>query len=280
MHHYDIAAKVLIEACKNELIERFIGIRVKGSHLTELLPQETVSLKRSDYPILVTDINDIIRLVIIEIQTYWNRKVPLHLLDYRTRYLIEHDVEAISCVILLRPSATAAEIYQDNEVRFDYHLIKIFEMDAQEIIRTGPLCLMPFVPLMKHGEKLVGDADALIYQSEIPRERKADMLTSMAILSGLISENMPSELIKRRKDIMIESAAYEIIKQDGFREGMMQGLDQGLQQGLDQGLQQGIRQSIKRLLLNGFKPDEVVKLLEVDKKTVMQISKQISRKTH
>ena len=79
---------------------------------------------------------------------------------------------------------------------------------------------------------------------------------------------------------MIESAAYEIIKQDGFREGMMQGLDQGLQQGLDQGLQQGIRQSIKRLLLNGFKPDEVVKLLEVDKKTVMQISKQISRKTH
>ena len=31
---------------------------------------------------------------------------------------------------------------------------------------------------------------------------------------------------------MIESAAYEIIKKEGFEEGLKQGLQQGLQQGL------------------------------------------------
>ena len=83
---------------------------------------------------------------------------------------------------------------------------------------------MPFVPLMKNGAELVNDADTLIYQSEFPREKKADMLTCMAILSGLVSDKMPMELISRRKDIMIESAAYEIIRQDGILDGLSESL--------------------------------------------------------
>ena len=54
------------------------------------------------------------------------------------------------------------------------------------------------------------------------------MLTSMAILSGLVSDKMPVELISRRKDIMIESVAYDIIKQDGIKEGIQQGIQQGI----------------------------------------------------
>ena len=219
MQHYDIAAKVLIESCRDEIIRFFTGIEVSDSTLVEELPQETVSLKRSDFPVLVTDKNGEKRLVILEIQTQWNRAVPLHLLDYRIRYLIKHDVIVISCVILLRPSKAAADQYADNEVRFQYHLIKIYEMDGRKIVDEGPLCLLPFVPLMKHGPDLIDEADALIYGSEMPRSSKADMLTSMAILSGLLSNDMPSRLISRRKDIMIESAAYDIIKQDGILEG-------------------------------------------------------------
>ncbi len=227
MQQYDIAAKVLIESCRDEIIRFFTGIEVSDSTMVEELPQETVSLKRSDFPVLVTDEKGEKRLVILEIQTQWNRGVPLHLLDYRIRYLLRHDVIVISCVILLRPSKSAAKQYTDNEVRFEYNLVKIYEMDARKIVDEGPLCLLPFVPLMKRGPDLIDDADALIYGSEMTRSSKAEMLTSMAILSGLMSKDMPAKLIARRKDIMIESSAYDLIKKEGLQEGILQGRREG-----------------------------------------------------
>ena len=136
---------------------------------------------------MVRDESGTSRLIILEIQTFWNRNVPLNLLDYRTRYLLRHEVEALSCVILLRPSGAALDYYEDKEVRFKYRLVKIYDMDGKETVADGPLCLLPFVLLMKHGAELVDQADALIYGSELSREKRANMLTSMAILSGLVS---------------------------------------------------------------------------------------------
>ncbi len=49
------------------------------------------------------------------------------------------------------------------------------------------------------------------------------------------------ELIKRKRDIMIESAAYEIIKREGFEEG----IQQGIQQGIERGKLEGILEAIK-----------------------------------
>ena len=248
MQQYDIAAKVLLEACRNEIIRYFLKIDIKDSSIITSLPQETVSLKRSDFPVLVTDNEGNTRLIIIEIQTRWTRYVPLNLLDYRTRYLLEHDMEAISCVLLLKPSSTAVDCFEDNEVRFKFNLIKIYEMDSREIIKNGQVCLMPFVPLMQYGKEMVDEADLLIYQSDVPRKNKADMLTSMAILSGIVSQDLPHQLIARRKDIMIESAAYDIIKQEGVHEGIQQGIQQGIEQGIQQGMQQGLLESLMTIL--------------------------------
>jgi len=155
-------------------------------------------------------------LLIIELQTTWRQDSPLHLLDHRTRYQIKYDIDPTSFVILLKPSGTASGVYENKEVRFTFHLIKIYEMDARDVIGGGPLCLLPFVPLMKNGEDLLTKADDLIYGSERTKIEKADLLTSMAILSGIVSDNLPAKLINRRKDIMIESAAYDIIKKDGM----------------------------------------------------------------
>ncbi len=47
---------------------------------------------------------------------------------------------------------------------------------------------------------------------------------------------------------MIESVAYEIIKNEGIKEGVQQGLQHGLQQGVQQGLQQGLREAVESLL--------------------------------
>jgi hypothetical protein len=93
--HYDIAAKVLMEKCRREILRRFLGIPVSDSTLLEELPQETVSVRRSDFSILVSDDTGTQRLVIMEIQSRWDPKLPLRLLDYRSRYLLKYDVEAV-----------------------------------------------------------------------------------------------------------------------------------------------------------------------------------------
>jgi flagellar biosynthesis/type III secretory pathway protein FliH len=54
----------------------------------------------------------------------------------------------------------------------------------------------------------------------------------MAILSGLVSKELPRMLLGRRRDIMIESAAYDLIKEEGYKEGMQKGMQQGMRQGL------------------------------------------------
>ncbi len=232
MHQYDVASKILMETCRDEIVRYFAGIDVKESTLIEELPQETVSLKRSDFPVMVTDKTGKKTLAVIEIQTAWNKDVSLDLLDYRTRYKIKYKMQTVSYVILLKPSGSAVNVYEDNEVRFTYNLIKIYEMDARKFVDHGPLCLMPFIPLMRHGQDMLTQADDLIYKSERSRTEKADLLTSMAILSGIVSKDLPVQLINKRRDIMIESAAYDIIKKEGIQEGIREGIREGIQDGM------------------------------------------------
>lgn len=236
MNHYDIAAKALIESCRDELIHQFLGIEVHESTLIEQLPQETVSVKSSDFPVMVTDADGNARLVILEIQSQWRRYVPLNLLDYRIRYLLKQPIGITSCVVMLRLSGTATDLYEDEEVKFRFRLVKIYEMDAETAVENGPVCLLPFVPLMKGGATMVEKAENLIYGSETSNVRRADMLTSMAILSGLVSKDLTTALIARRKDIMIESVAYAIIKDEGMKEGVKEGIQIGEKRGLRQGL--------------------------------------------
>jgi len=50
---------------------------------------------------------------------------------------------------------------------------------------------------------------------------------------------------------MMESYAYELIKKEGYEEGIRSGIEQGLQQGIEQGLHQGIEQGLRQGLQQG-----------------------------
>lgn len=245
---YDISSKILIEKCREEILRRLLGLSVVESSVLEQLPQETVSLKRSDYPVLITDEDGRQLLVLLEVQSGWEPNVPLRLLEYRSRYLLKYGVSVLSCILLLRPSRQATDFYEDPEVSFHFRLIRIYDFDAREIIREGSLCLMPFVPLMRNGEELTTEADRLLYESPLPRGDKADMLTAMAILAGLVSSQLPQTLLARRRDIMIESAAYDLIKQEGIREGIREGIQEGIREGIREGMLRKSREAVLEVL--------------------------------
>ncbi|MGD9975719.1 MAG: hypothetical protein AB7S77_21890 [Desulfatirhabdiaceae bacterium] len=167
---YDIAEKILIEKCRDVLLEHLLQISVSESVILEDLPKETVSLKRSDYPIQVTDAAGQSMMVLLELKSAWETDSILQILDYRIRHKLKHRMPIMSCIVLLTPSASATDCYQDEEVHFQYRLVRIYEMDAREVMGNNLTCLMPFVPLMRHGPELIVQAENRINDSDTSRK--------------------------------------------------------------------------------------------------------------
>lgn len=271
MASYDIAAKVILSRCREAVLSVLCGLPVTSALLLETAPQETASLRRSDFVFRAVFEDGAERLVLLEFLTYWKPWVPVRTLECRCRHLLEEGLPVVSVLILLTPAKGAEEFYEDEEVRYRYRLVRVYEMEAREVLERGPECLFPFVPLMKGGDKLFSEAERRIYEGAYSREEKADLLTGMAILGGLISKDIPIKLIKRRRDLMIESAAYEIIKKEGYEEGIKQGIQQGLQQGIRQGIREGLLKAIELGLELRFGAEglrlypEVKRIKEVEK---------------
>ncbi len=145
-----------------EDIQEVIGI--------EELPQETVSVRSTDFPVKVIDRNGFEMIHLIEFQSDWD-------------------------------------------------FSKIWELPAREYLDKG--VMLPFIPLMEGGLSLTNDAERLIYSSG--DEHKADNLTILTILTGLRDPVLSLELIKRRRDIMIQSPVYDLILQEGIEQGIERG---------------------------------------------------------
>jgi hypothetical protein len=131
-------------------------------------------------------------------------------------------------VLLLRPSGAVIEEFSDGGILYRFRVISLAAMDAEEMMKRGEPCIMPFIPLMRNGENFFDEAERRIYEHAIDRKEKADLLTGMALLSGIISKNLTEKLLQRRLDVMRESFAYELIKQEGYKQGIEEGIEKGM----------------------------------------------------
>jgi flagellar biosynthesis/type III secretory pathway protein FliH len=81
---------------------------------------------------------------------------------------------------------------------------------------------------MDGGLDMLEDAEQQLYNDkDLSVETKADLLTAMAIFTGMRDKELAQKLIERRRDIMIESPIYDIIKEEGMKEGMKEGVKEG-----------------------------------------------------
>jgi len=230
---YDVAAKVVIQYGKESMLRRFVGIDPEEVDLLEELPQESVSLRRSDFPLWVKLKGGEERIILVEFQTRWERDVPLRLIEYTARYKLRYHIPVDSVVVLLRRREGLEEEYRDETIRFRYRLVRVWQMRGKDVLGEKEIWLYPFVPVMRSEERDIIAAEEEIYNSRLERGIKADLLTALAIFSGFRGQEMVRELIRRRRDIMIESPAYEIIKEEGIREGLQQGIRQMLLETLE-----------------------------------------------
>jgi len=233
---YDVASKVVIDIGKEAILQRFFGLDTSSIHLIEELPEETVSLKRTDFPLLVILKDGQELIVLLEIQTYFDRDFVIRLIDYTARFMLKYHQKIIPSVLLLTPSPGATGFYEDDIFAFKYRVIRLWEEQSANFM--DDIRLYPFLPLMEGGREILEEADTRIYNdTEISIETKADLLTAMAIFAGLKDRELTTWLIERRRDIMIQSVAYEIIKEEGIKEGIREGRLEGLRDAISLGLE-------------------------------------------
>jgi predicted transposase YdaD len=226
---YDIATKSILDIAKKSLLQRFLGFNLSDIFEIDEIPEETVSLKRSDYPLHIIFKDGQETIVLIEVQTFFNQDFVLRLMDYTVRYMLDYHLEVVPCVLLLTPSLQATGLYKDKRLSFNYEVIRLWKEKAKDFLDDISLC--PFIPLMDGGLEILEEAEKKIYEnSDIDIESKADLLSAMAIFTGLKDENLASKLLERRRDIMIQSPTYELIKAEGRKEGIQQGIIQGMQE--------------------------------------------------
>ena len=234
---YDIAAKRLVEIAKEELLLHFLKISAKSAEIIEI-PQETVSVKRTDFALLVKDKSRKKFIVLLEFQTEWRQDKVLDFQENYIRFKRKYKMDILPVMLLFRKNTKADGHYKDHNSTFKFRIIKLWQLQASEFLHKGKH-LLPLIPLMKSTRKDILMAEDLIYKGNLPESEKLDVLTIFNIFIGLKDKNLALEFLKRRKDIMIQSPIYDIILKEGIEQGIEQGIEKGIEQGIERGTLQG-----------------------------------------
>ena len=233
MAEYDSVSKDLIQTYPKDFIQLTFGqddVEVLDILDTE---QHTVETRHTDSLIRV-HIAGKEALIHHEFQTTDDPSMPLRMAGYIIRAIERHNLPIYSSVIYLRrnaglrdPGCFTHEV-SGRPVLMDYTVIRLGEVEGQEIIDGGPSGLFPFVPLMKRPVGM--DSEAWLHHcvdatNALPLDEsiKVDILDRLMILSGLeYDQSLINRILLQEglmDAIMRESSFAQYIKQQGIEQG-------------------------------------------------------------
>ncbi len=233
MAEYDSVSKDLIQTYPKDFIRLTFGqddVKVLDILDTE---QNTVDTRHTDSLIRV-HIAGKEALVHHEFQTTDDPSMPIRMAGYIIRAIERHNLPIYSSVIYLRRNAGRRDpgyFIQEisgRPVVMDYTVIRLGEIEGQDIIDGGPSGLFPFVPLMKRPVGI--DSEAWLHHCvdatnalRVDESIKVDILDRLMILSGLEYDQRLINRILLQEGlmdaIMRESSFAQYIKQQGIEQG-------------------------------------------------------------
>jgi predicted transposase YdaD len=176
-------------------------------------------------------------LLHIEFQAYNDAGMGMRLLEYNVLASRQYEyLPVYSYVIYLRRTGEVAvsplvrSFPGGEEIhRFFFRVIKLWEIPAEVLLRTGWLGVLPLVTLTKGGkqpEVITEMVDRLASAEEY------DLLAISQVLGGLVFKEGPElEWFKKRfnmfQDILSESWVYREIVEQGVEKGREEGKVQG-----------------------------------------------------
>ena len=240
MAKYDTISKHLIQTYPKDFIRLTLGR--DDIQVLDMLDTEQTTTRHADSLIRV-HIAGKETLIHHEFQTTDDPSMPLRMAGYIIRAIEQHNLPIYSSVIYLRRSAGRRDpghFIQEisgRDVLIEYNVIRLSEVEGQEVIEGEHAGLFPFAPLMKRPTDTDSEAwlrecvhatDALPLDDAI----KVDILGNLMILSGL---GYGSETINRiflqegfMDAIMRESTSAQYIMKQGIERGQRKSTLEGL----------------------------------------------------
>ncbi|HZO75119.1 MAG TPA: hypothetical protein VFB60_23125 [Ktedonobacteraceae bacterium] len=237
--------------------QHFVSWLLKDAQFVQLLPQELKNKTREADVIFQVLLNEVEMLLHLELQSRDDTNMTLRLLEYNVLAVSEYRRPVLSCVLYLRKGQMVAESPLEwklpngqRVLTFTFLVVKLWEVAAEEITRTGLVGLLPLLPLTRDGKRHEVIEEMI---EAIVAARQDNLLTLSEIVAGLVfKDDQDQAWLKGRfamhKDIFEESWVYQEIVQEGLAKGMQKGMEQGLQQGMQQGLQQGLQQGVEQAM--------------------------------
>ena len=165
-----------------------------------------------------------------EFQTTLKSKppVPLRMLDYYVGLKRQHPRRRIRQVlVVLKPTdQPVPDRYEADDTLHRYRVIKLWEVDPQELLKHEGLLPLATLCHAESGEQLLAKVATRIKRIKSPQLRR-ETLNASRMLAGL---RYDADLIRRilqTGDIMKESVIYQEIFQEGKQLGFTEGQQEG-----------------------------------------------------
>lgn len=231
---YDIVAKNVVRENANDYIRYCLGTQDAEAIQVLETEQPTVEWFRADSFIHAKVQGEEV-VVHLELQTHDSTRVPMpsRIAGYAGLGIRTFGMPIYSHVIYLHPNAgrnDPGEYVQTAagyEINIKYKVIRLCEIEGQEILDTKLKGLIPFAPLMKPPEEIEPETwlqQCVEVAETIPMDAadKSNYLASMAILCNVIFDFQDiREIIP--EEILMQSEVVQYFKEQGIKQGLEQG---------------------------------------------------------
>lgn len=235
---YDDAFKSLADRDPAALLVMLGALSPNEQATIEALPRELRAGKQiADQLYLVTTATGT-RIVHIEAQTRWETALPERVLDYELIGWISYDrLYPIESFVLLltddrlpENAATSLTVEAGSlRVTSTFHLVRLWEVPASEMLALERNQLLPFVPLMQGGTDELAESFEHVAQITDEQERDA-LLLNLLVLGGLrYNADILIEILRRKFmygipiEQLKESSGYQFLFNEAVETGIRKG---------------------------------------------------------
>ncbi len=216
----DNLCKYLAERYADQFASWLLKRSVKGVKVLKTeLSKEPI---RADSVILLNVLGIILHIE-FQVLTESEPELPFRMLDYWVRLYRNYRCSIFQVVIFLKE--TNDEIpnqFVFDETRHQYHIVKIWEVQPQELMKHEGLLPLAVLAQADTKENLIQQVAQQV-RKITPEKKRMELSTWIQVLAGL---RFDRDLVKLlfREDIMKESVIYQDILQEGIQQGLQQGL--------------------------------------------------------
>ena len=170
-------------------------------------------------------------LLLNELQLRYSTKMPLRMRAYAALAEERYGLPTLPILINILPySSPIANSYESNfmgiQVRQDFRVINLWEVEAELVFERSLNTLIPFVPILKGG----GEESVVRRALDILRrdEQLEGMEPLLAFFSSFILETeLVAQIMRWDMAVLRESPWYQEIEQRGEQKGRLEGEQTG-----------------------------------------------------